>query len=251
MAMAFETGHGWGNGPALGLVLLQADETIEVEFRQLMTPEQFTLYHTRVPSGLEVTEETLVQMAGEIPAAVRLFPSAAKLDVVGYACTSGATVIGEDRVHDLVRSVRPGVAVTNPLTAVKAALEALKIERLGFLTPYVADVSQAMRQRLEKAGVTIAAFGSFEQSEEALVARITPASILEAVVELGRDTDCGGVFIACTNLRTLDILAEAESRLGKPVISSTQALAWHMAQLAGHPLRPSGRGRLFACDLES
>ncbi|MBT3533773.1 MAG: Asp/Glu racemase [Rhodospirillaceae bacterium] len=245
MALDFETGPGWGDATTLGLVILQADETIEQEFRQLMTPEQFSLYHSRIPSGLEVTGETLAEMEAALPAAVDLLPVGAKLDVIGYACTSAAAVIGEDRVGEIIRAVRPGVATTNPLTAVKAALKALGVRRLGFLTPYVAEVSQAMRRRLEDNGIEIAAFGSFEQSEEALVARITPPSILEAIVQIGQGADCDGVFAACTNLRTLDILAEAESRLQKPVVSSNQALAWHMAQLAGRPLNVTGRGRLL------
>ncbi len=245
MALSFETGQGWGDACALGLIVLQADETIEQEFRQLMPPERFSLYHTRVPSGLDVTPQTLARMAEDIPTAASLFPGGAKLDVIGYACTSGATVIGEDRVAELVQSVRPGAAVTNPLTAVKAALAALGIRRLGFLTPYILEVSLAMRQRLEDVGIEITTFGSFEQSEEALVARITPASVLEAVIEVGQSAACDGVFVACTNLRTLDIIAEAESRLEKPVITSNQALAWHMARLAGQPNSKLGYGRLF------
>lgn len=245
MALPFETGTGWSDATALGLVILQADETIEQEFRLLMAPNQFSLYHTRVPSGDEVTGKTLARMEVEIPMAVGLLPVAANLDVVGYACTSGAAVIGEGRVGELIQSVRPGVTTTNPLTAVKAALQTLGVRRLGFLTPYVEEVSFSLRQRLEAGGVEVTTFGSFEQSKEALVARITPASILEAIIQVGQGIDCQGVFVACTNLRTLDILAEAEGRLGKPVISSTQALAWHMAQLAGQPIHPTGSGILF------
>ena len=125
MAIDFELGEGWGDRVALGLIILQADETLEQEFRLLMSSDVFSLYHSRVPSSLEVTEETLARMADAIPAAVSLLPTKAKLDVIGYACTSGTTVIGEDRVRELVRSVRPSVAVTNPLTAAKAAIRAL------------------------------------------------------------------------------------------------------------------------------
>ena len=127
----------------------------------------------------------------------------------------------------------------------------LNIRKLGFLTPYVADVSDAMRRALEDDGVEITAFASFEQSEEAKVARIAPHSILDAVVDLGSSPACEAVFISCTNLRTLDVLAAAEKRLGKPVISSNQVLAWHMVQLAGHSSRPEGLGVLFDHDLAS
>ena len=60
MAINFELGEGRGDRVALGLVILQADETLEQEFRLFMSSDVFSLYHSRVPSGLEVTAKTLV-----------------------------------------------------------------------------------------------------------------------------------------------------------------------------------------------
>ena len=53
------------------------------------------------------------------------------------------------------------------------------------------------------------------------------------------------IFLSCTNLRTLDIIAPLESELGIPVLSSNQVLAWHMAQATGAPLAADAPGRLF------
>lgn len=202
------------------------------------------LYHSRVPSGADVTPESLAAMQAEIPAAARLLPPTAVLDVIGYACTSGATVIGEAAVAAAIHAVRPEVATSDPLTATKAAFRALGVRRLGFVTPYVAEVSAAMRRNLEAAGLEITAFGSFEESEEAVVARIAPASVLEAIVKVGGAPDCEAVFASCTNLRATGVIAEAEARLGKPVVTSNQALAWHMLRLAGLPDGPGGGGAL-------
>ncbi len=228
MKFAFDSDEGFGRRATLGLIVLQADETVEPEFRRLLDVEGIALYHGRVPSGAEVTPETLAAMEAAIPDAVRLLPPSAKLDVVGYACTSGATIIGEAEVEAAIRSARPGVATSNPLTAVKAACAALDVRRIGFVTPYIAEVSAAMRGKLEAAGLAIAAFGSFEQSEEALVARITPDSVLAAILEVGAAETCEAVFASCTNLRATGVIQEAEERLGKPVLTSNQALAWHM-----------------------
>ena len=86
----------------------------------------------------------------------------AEFDVIGYGCTSGATIIGPDRVAATVRKVRPAAKVTDPITAVMAACDAMKVSRLGFVTPYVEQVSAAMRALLEGKGYKIAGFGSFE-----------------------------------------------------------------------------------------
>jgi maleate isomerase len=249
MALRFSTDGGAGEALALGLVVLHVDETIEQDFRRLM-PLEAALYTSRVPSGAEVTAETLARMEADLPAAVGRLPPAAGLHVVGYACTSGTTIIGEEGVARAVRSVRPGVAVTNPLTAAKAAFTALGARRIAFISPYVAEVSAAIRAKLEEAGFAIAAVGSFEQAEERVVARIDTASVLAAIEDVGGGAEeCDAVFVSCTNLRVLDVLEEAESRIGKPVVSSNTALAWHMLRLAGCKDVRVGGGRLFRTEL--
>ncbi len=49
-------------------------------------------------------------------------------------------------------------------------------------------------------------------------------------------------------LRTAGIIEEAEQALGIPVISSNQALAWHMLRLAGIDELITGQGRLLERD---
>ena len=77
------------------------------------------------------------------------------VNAIGYGCTSGATIIGEDRVAKIIAKAHPGVPSTNPLTAAKAAFPALGVSRLGLLTPYTPDVTEAMQARFEAAGITV------------------------------------------------------------------------------------------------
>lgn len=219
-------------GAALGLVVLQADETIEQDFRWLVPPGA-RLYVTRVPSGLEVTSETLAEMEGRLPAAAELFPGSVRFDAVGYGCTSGTAVIGAAKVAEMVRLGTTAKAVTEPVSALIAACRALDVRRLAFLSPYVAEVSARLREVLAEAGVEAPVFGSFNEAEEAKVARITTASVIEAAAALGAASEAEAVFLSCTNLRTLDAIPEIERRLGKPVLSSNLVLAWHMCRLAG------------------
>ncbi|MDX1594609.1 MAG: Asp/Glu racemase [Gammaproteobacteria bacterium] len=250
MRLDYTTDHGAAARARFGLVVLQVDETIEDEFPRLVGRDGIAVHFTRVRSGKEVTGETLAAQAADLPVAAALLPPGVPFDVIGYACTSGATVIGPENVARAVRAARPDdfatTRVTDPLTAVGAACRALGVRRLGFVTPYVAEVSTAMRTALEADGLEIAGFGSFEQAEERVVARISPGSIERAVVEVGRSEPCDAVFVSCTNARTLDVIETAEQRLGLPVLSSTQALAWHMLLLAGIEARRPGCGRLFA-----
>ncbi len=236
-----------GSRATLGLIALQTDETIEHDFRRLLPVDGVALYVSRVPSGLEVTRDTLSQMSRDLPDAARLFPRSVDFDVVGYGCTSGTSVIGAEKVAALVGQGCASHAVTEPLSAVVAACHHLGVRKLAFLSPYVSAVSSHLRQAFAQRGVDCPVFGSFDEAEEARVARIDPASIAEAAIELGQSSDIDAIFLSCTNLRTLDVLEEIEERTGKPALSSNQALIWDMARRAGISLAaPSGMGRLLS-----
>lgn len=245
MSLSFTLDGGAGARARFGLIVLQNDETMEPELGPMFSQPGVALYHSRIPSGLEVTPETLMRMKAELPHVASLLPSASPLNVVGYGCTSGATIIGQELVSVLIRQVHPDVLVTDPITAVLAATAHLGIGRIGFITPYVADVSEAMRDLLQRNGLAITAFASFEQAEEATVARITDDSLLQAICDMAGSAEMDAVFVSCTNLRSLSVIAEAEARTGKPVLSSNQVLGWHMLHLAGLEAAGNRAGALF------
>ncbi len=234
-----------GTRGTLGLIVLQADETIEQDFRALFPGPDVAIYVSRVPSGAEITPATIAEMEHELPQAAALFPRAAAFDVTAYACTSGTTLIGADRVAALVAANTTTRAVTNPLTAAFAGFEALGVKSLAIVSPYGAEVAAALHTAFERHGFTVPATLSFGEQVEARVARIDPNSIRDAALHVAAEADVDAVFLSCTNLRTLDILDDLEARLGRPVVSSNQALAWHMARLAGAPVASGAPGRLF------
>jgi maleate isomerase len=94
-------------------------------------------------------------------------------------------------------------------------------------------VSAQLRTRLGDAGIQTPQFGSFNEASETKVAHIAPESVLEAAVSLYQRGGCEAIFLSCTNLQTLDVLAEIEARCGCRVFSSNLVLAWHMLTLAG------------------
>ncbi|MCB2129399.1 MAG: aspartate/glutamate racemase family protein [Rhodobacteraceae bacterium] len=232
MKLPFQIDDGMGAAAALGLVVLPADETLENEMRGLLPRDGVAMYHSRIDMPPEVSPETLASMEAALPAAVSLLPSC-KLDVIGYGCTSGATMIGPDRVAAIIRDVHPEAQTSDPVSATIAACRKLEARRIGFVTPYVETVSAAMRDLLERSGFEIAGFGSFMESDDRVVARISPESILHAIEAVAAGSDCDAVFVSCTNLRVANIAAQAEARIARPVISSNLALAWHMMTLAG------------------
>jgi maleate isomerase len=243
--MDFQTDAGLGQLARIGLICLQTDQTIEHEMATLLQGDGIARYHARISNSMDVTPDTLRQMQRDLPKAAALLPAQFEFDAIGYGCTSGATMIGEERVADIIRDIHPTAQVSNPITACKAALAALNIDRIALLTPYAADVTSEMQANLRAAGIAINAVASFNQSDDFTVARITSASILDAVKAIGARDDCDAVFVSCTSLRALPVIAQAEAHLGKPVIASNQALAWHLARLAQLTHTPADSGQLF------
>lgn len=218
-----------GSRATLGLVVLQVDETLEQDFRRLFAGPDIALYVSRIPSGSDLTPDTIARMETDLPMAAGLLPPAAQFDSVGYGCTSGTTLIGADRVGALIRGSVQTRNVADPLSAAIAALRSLGLSRLAIVSPYIDAVSQPVRAAFDAAGFRVGASVSFGEEVEARVARIDPASIRAAALEVGRHADVEAVFLSCTNLRTLGIIDDLEAELGKPVLSSNQVLAWQMA----------------------
>lgn len=230
--------------PRLGLIVLRVDETIEQDFRRLFDPSA-ALHVTRIASGEELTPETIATMESGLPAAARLLPPAVEFDAVGYACTSGTTLIGAGRVAALVAGACRTRAVTDPLTATIAATRFLGANRIGIVSPYIASVAEPIRAAFEGEGFRVLRAASFGERVEAKVARIDPASVIDAALSVARNKDIDMVFLSCTNLRTLDVIDGLENRLGIPVISSNLALAWDMARHANARFATSAPGRLL------
>ncbi len=215
----------------MGLIVLQTDETIEPDFRALFAADKSPIYVSRIASDPEVSTDALAQMETALPATADLLPKARPYRVVGYGCTSASSVIGSERVEQLVKQTCTVDVVTNPLRAASACAADLGVSRFALLSPYVEEVNTPLRRAFAANGISMDVFGTFAEAEEARVVRISEQSVVDAATKLGSDPTVDAVFLSCTNLRTLTAIPLIEAKIGKPVLSSNQSLAWHMARL--------------------
>lgn len=235
----------------MGIVILDVDEVIEEEFPKLLDlPDGVVLYHARMGKGPKVTAGDLVDLEHRIPNASALLPPF-KYDVIGFACTSAATEIGEQKLGQLVanglQSVGGTIAaaqVTNPLTAAKRALNAVGAKNIAVLTPYTKDISVSEVDNFIAAGFIVQHVAYFNQTLDYDIVRITPDSVLQGIIHLADLGNIDAVFVSCTNVRILPVLDKARKMTGKAVISSNTAMAWDMMRLAGLLQPSSVRGGL-------
>ncbi len=247
--LKFNTDAGAGARARIGLLVLESDQTLEWEMRLMTHLMGVSVYHARLANDVVVTPETLANMEAELPVAAGLIPEYLGLSALGYGCTSGSTIIGEDRVAAILDEKHPNVPSSNPMTAAMTAIKTMGAQRIGLVTPYTPDVTCAMQERFQEVGIKITTVGSFYEESDEVVGRIDPSSILEAAISVGGSDDVDGVFISCTSLRAAGIIDQAEAALGKPVTASNHALAWHLLRLAGIEDEVEGFGRLFRMQL--
>lgn len=242
MSIDYELDRGFGD-IRLGLIVLSTDESLEAELAQVVHGHRVNLLHARIPFHPQVTPDSLAQMEQDLPATAALLP--ARLDAIGYCCTSGATIIGPNRVRKVIQDIHPDVPISTPITAVTSALKSLNVSKIAFVSPYVSSVTAPIRAYLAAEGIGTRSEVSFAQEHDPYVARISEASTKAAMLAAVEDTKADAIFVSCTNLRTFGIIEAVESETGLPVVSSNQALIWHLLRLAGAKPKGWGPGRLF------
>jgi len=235
----------WPLGRArLGLILLSVDRASESELRRMLPADLVEMHVNRVTMGTHTSLATLRALEADLSRSARDLLPETRLDAIAFACTSGAVAIGRERVRACIGESHPGVPVTAPLEAAGCALRALEAERVAVVTPYVDEVNELIAGALEDDGRTISRFGSFHLAADPEMTAVAPASLHAAALALDC-ADAEAVFICCTALRPAGILADLEQRLGKPVISSHQAMLWHALALAGVDEPIHGYGSLL------
>jgi maleate isomerase len=244
--LPFETDGGIASRARIGLIVLATDYTIEHEWRRIMTGlTGVALYGSRIFNDSQITPETLRAMEPRIAAAADVILPGSDLDVVAYGCTSASMAIGEEKVFEKIRSVRPNAQCTTPITAAFAAFRALGAKRIGVLTPYRADVNRIVADYIGARGFEVPVFGSFNEENDGVVARISPDSIRKGIAAIVAQGAVDAVFVSCTSVRLAEAAAGIERSIGLPVTSSNHAMAWHALRLAGITDAMPQWGRLF------
>ncbi len=231
---------------AIGLLVLDSDIVIEHEIRRFLPGEGVGLYVNRLPMAAKMTPDSLADLAGYLPTGIGNLVPNDRLDVIAFGCTSGTMAIGAQRVGEIIRGARPSVKTTDPISAALKALKQLNSRKIALLTPYDADVNQLLDSYLADLDAPqIIRRGCFNKNSDPTISRISPEDIFNAGVYLASDAAVDALFISCTALRCHSVISRLEQRLGKPVITSNQALAWDALRLAGNNQPMAGHGVLF------
>jgi maleate isomerase len=108
-------------------------------------------------------------------------------------------------------------------------LREAKISETAVVTPYLQPVNDGLRAYLEASGIRVETLNSFFCKTTAELGAVTE----DQVIELSRRTvtkQSKSLFLACSQLPTLNAIAQLRRELDIPVWSSIQATAWASAR---------------------
>ena len=232
-----------GPNGRIGLVALATDLNTESDLRR-MAPRGVEVFTNRVYNRNPVTVENLKAMAADITRAAGGILPGDSIDVLIYACTSGTVVIGESEVFRLLQAGRGDLPCTTPVTAAIAALNSFSARRISILTPNIELVNQELVKFFQGRGFDVLNIYGFGIESDSHMTGVSHDSIYDAAVKAcHKDADL--LFISCTALRSAQVIDRIEAKISKPVISSNQAIMWHVLKLLQRPFEVSGFGRLF------
>lgn len=211
--------YGWR--ARIGLIVPATNAVAEQEYHRLCKSYQgLASYAARValPPGELSREWEIAYGEGCLEAAERL--AAMAPDILVLANTSG-TLMNDDL--KITRQIEDtfGVPVVAVIRAVLRSLERLSVRRIGLVTPYIEEFNQEFLEFFESSGVEVVDLKTQNTPDILTIGRNYPDAAHALAKQLKGDFE--GIFISCTDFRSIDIVPVLEQDLGIPVISSNLA----------------------------
>ena len=174
------------------------------------------------------------------------FVVGALADLIVFHCSVVSTF---DLTMEGCRKERIEKASGKPATATSAALIAayrqLEAKKIVLISPYIKATNELEIAFLGHHQITVLHDVGLEIAEGSRMGLVDPGEWYRTAIT-NRCPEADAYFLSCTAIRTAPIIAALESELGKPVVTSNQAMAWHALRTAGIRDSIAGYGTLLS-----
>lgn len=215
----------------IGALTPQANTTVEPEFN-ILWPAGYGMLNARLTSPKTAMNDRLADYWATTPETLDRFANA-PISAAAFACTGASYLAGRDAEDDLVARIedaRRYPFVTSAI-AVTDALNTLGAEKIGLVSPYPADLTEASVGYWKSRGFDVAEIsGAFNAASDFHpIYSLQAASASDALAQL-RDKPLDAIVMLGTGMPTLAPIAGAAGWDGPPVMSCMLCLAWRTVQ---------------------
>ena len=227
----------------IGMIVPSSNTTMETEVPELLrslAPAgcRFTFHGARVRM-LHVRQEDLVRMNADAGRAMTELMDA-PLDAVAFACLVAIMAMGDGH-HRTAEAELGALAAaagrdTPVVTSAGALVEELRLagaRRIALVMPYADALACRVADYLQAEGFMVQDYVNLRVTDNAEVGRIPGGTVLDALGRLDTSGVDQVVLSACVQMPSMDVLAEAGRRLGRPVTSAAQCTAKQLLRRMG------------------
>lgn len=227
----------------IGLITPSRGWTVEHEWPRIL-PKGVSYLVARIPLQATTPEE-LLKMGEHAIEGAKLLASA-NVDLICYGCTIEIILQGLEYEKKLINEIQQatGIPAKTMAGAVIEAMKEFNARKIAIVTPYIEEINKQEKRFFESIGFEVVYEKGLGISETIEIGKISPT----VVYRLGKEAlleapQADLLFISCGNLRTIEILSTLEKDIGKPVISSNQAMLWSAlrAMRVNEPIYGFGR----------
>lgn len=233
----------YGDRARIGMLLPSGNIAAEPQIKAMLPPG-VGLYTTRLPLTGS-SEQQLMAMIDNVEGGARLLADA-RVDLLAFNCTAVSTF---DTALEASIKKRLADAAQRPVTATSealvAALRVLGAQRIVLVTPYIRAVNEREARFFKQNGFDVIAEAGMGIDTNAEMGRLPPQTWIDYTRQ-HRDDRADAYLVSCTAIRSAEVIGEIEHELGRPVLTSNQALVWHCLRSCGIRDAVRGFGRLLA-----
>ncbi len=230
--------------PKIGLIALASDYMIEKDFISVIKDKKIDFFVNRIECFNPLTSSNLIKMSEKVTDVTKDILPNEKIDCVVYGCTSGTIAAGYDSIEKKIKIAKPDAKVTTPSTASIKALKKLNLNRIAIFTPYPKKLNDEVIDFFKQENFEITSNSYFDIASDIDIGKVDSDYLFDVLTKMdlkGADA----LFISCTALPALSIIDKLEKKIGKPVLSSNQALIWDTLEKIGKNTSINGFGKLF------
>lgn len=232
--------YGWR--ARIGMLLPSGNTAAEPQIAAML-PDGVSLHTTRLKLTGS-TDEQLLAMTDRVEEGAKLLADSC-VDVILFHCTAVSTWDAEmDRALPERITAATGVPATATSRALLEAFRALDAKRIVMVSPYIDAINVRECAFFEGHQIRVLSATGLGISEAKDMISVEPGEWYR-LVRSRYSADADAYFISCTAVRSLEVVDTLERDLGKPVVTSNQAAAWHALRHAGIKDAMNGYGSLL------
>jgi len=166
-------------------------------------------------------------------------------NVILYGCTSATLTHGPAFDRKMAETIKAesGAETVTAAGALVHALYTLGVERIGLASPYVPAINDMAIDFLAQTGIKTVARSEVKVTLDNYGQGDMDPDVVFALARAADHPDAQALVLSCTDMRSIETISRLEKAVGKPVISSNQAMMFQAMQFAkiSEPLQGYGR----------